>query len=75
MHHCQLQFIVAQSAIWWNKPLELLQDIMSSLLNFQDFLWRSLILVTEACITEEYQWIRRQVRPCLADKAVLQPAY
>ncbi|KAN0128680.1 hypothetical protein V8E53_013499 [Lactarius tabidus] len=48
---------------------------MSFPLNFQDFLWRSLILVTEAGITEEYQWIIRQVHPHLADKAVLQPAY
>ena len=73
--HCRLQYDQHQISLDVHHPLSHIREFTSSILNFQNYLWRSKTTVTYFGIYEEYHWIRRQVRRNQPDKAILQPAY
>ena len=74
-HHCRLQYDQSRVTLVLDQPLDHIREFTSSPLNFQNLLWKGRTTVAHFGIFEEYYWIRRQTRPNVPDRAILQPAY
>ena len=73
--HCRLQYQAQRNTLVLDLPFSRVHEITSNPLNFQNLLWKTHTTLTHFGITEEYQWIRRQIRIGIPDNTILRPAY
>jgi len=73
--HCCLQYDTHRQTLLLERPLDHVREITPNALTFENLLWRARTTVAHFGVTEEYFWIRRQVRRHIIDRAILVPAY
>ena len=75
-HHCQEQYQRGSGQEFvYEFSLRDLREITTSMLNFQNLLYRNQVILTASGIIEYYARIRRNMRVNSTDTAYLEPAY
>ena len=75
-HHCQEQYRTGSGQEFvYELSLQDLREITTSILNFQNLLYRNQVILTASGIIEYYAHIRRNTHMNSTDTAYLEPAY